>query len=77
MDNHSDSKEDCAADNESDIEPNNDIEDPECSEQQDVSAAPNLPGLVWPTRNSKKQAEKVLVMVIAVEPWRNIGGKKM
>jgi hypothetical protein len=53
LDNHSDSKEDCAADNESDIEPNNGIEDPECPEQQDVSAAPNLPGLVWPTRNSK------------------------
>jgi len=76
LDNPNDSEDDCTADNESDIGPNNGIEDPECAEQQDVSAAPNVPGLVRLTRKSKRQAEKVLVMVNAVETRRNEGGKK-
>jgi len=76
LDNPNDSEEDCAADDESNIEHNNGIEDPECPEQQDVSAAPNVPGLVRPTRKSKRQAEMVLVMVNAVETRRNKGGKK-
>jgi len=74
--NPNDSEEDCAADDESDIEPNTGIEDPECPEQHDVSASPNVPGLVRPTRKSKRQAEKVLVMVNGVEMRRNTGGKK-
>jgi hypothetical protein len=41
--NPNDSKEDCAADNDSNIEHNNCIEDPECPEQLDVSAAPHVP----------------------------------
>jgi len=77
LDNSNDSEEDCAVAEESNIEHNNGIEDPECPEQQDVSAAANVPGLVRPTRKSKKQAEKVLLMVNAVETWRNKGGKKM
>jgi len=76
LDNPNDSEDDCAADNESDIGPNNGTEDPECPEQQDLSAAPNVPGLVRPTRKSKRQAEKVLVTVNAVETRRNKGGKK-
>jgi len=72
-----DSEENCAADNKSDIEHNNCIEDPEYPEQQDVSATPNVPGLVRPTRKSKRQAEKVLLTVNAVEMRRNKGGKKM
>jgi hypothetical protein len=76
LDNPNDSEEDCAADDDSDIEHNNCIEDPECPEQQDVCAAPNVPGLVRPTRKSKRQAEKVLVTVNAVETRRNKGGKK-
>jgi len=74
--NPNDSEEDCAADDESDIEHNNGIKDPECPEQQDVCAAPNVPGLVRPTRKSKRQAEKVLAMVNAVETRRNKGGIK-
>ena len=77
LDNPNDSEEDCAADDDSDIEHNNCIEDPECPEQQDVCAAPNVPGLVRPTRKSKRQAEQVLVTVNAVETRRNKGGKKM
>jgi len=76
LDNPNDSEEDCAADDESDIEPNTGIEDPECPAQQDVSAARNVPGLVRPTRKSKRQAEKVLVMVNGVETRRNKVGKK-
>ena len=76
LDNPNDSEDDCAAEDESDIGPNNGTEDPECPEQQDVSAAPNVPGLVGPTWKSKRQDEKVLVKVNAVETRRNKGGKK-
>jgi len=75
MDNSTDSQGDCAADNESNIVQNNGIEDPECSEQQDLSTAPNVPGLVLPTRKSKRQAEKLLVTVNAADTLRNKGGK--
>jgi len=43
VDNPNHSDDDCAADDESDIGPNNGIEDPECPEQQDLSATPNFP----------------------------------
>jgi hypothetical protein len=76
LDTQNDSEDDCAADDESDIGPNNGIDDPECPEQQDVSTMPNVHGLVRPTRKSKRQAEKVLVMVNAVETGRSKGGKK-
>jgi len=74
--NSNDREEDCAADGDSDIEHNNCIEDQECPEQQDVSAARNMPGLVRPTRKSKRQAEKVLMTVNAAGTRRNKGGKK-
>jgi len=77
LDNPNGSEDDCAADDEPNIGPNNGIEDQECPEQQDVSAAPNVPRLVRPTRKSKRQAEMVLVTVNAVETRRNKGGKKM
>jgi hypothetical protein len=76
LDNPNDSEEDCAADDDSNIEYINCIEAPECPEQQDVSATANVPALVWPTRKSKRQAEKVLVTVNAAEMRRNKGGKK-
>jgi hypothetical protein len=76
LDSPNGSEEDCAADNDSDIEHNNCIEDPECPEQQVVSVAPNVPGLVRPTRKSKRQAEKILMTVNAAEMLRNEGGKK-
>jgi len=56
LDNPNDSEDDCAADDESDIEHNDVFEDPECRQLQDVSAAPNVPGLVRPIRKSKRQA---------------------
>ena len=76
MDNPNDYEEDCAADDESDIEYNNSIDDSECPEEQDVTATPNVHRLVPPTRKSKRQAEKVLLTVNAVETRRNKGGKK-
>jgi len=76
LDDPIDSEEDCAAGDESNIEQNNRIEDPECPEQQDVSAAPYVPRLVRPTRKSKRQAKDVLVTVNAAETRRNTGGKK-
>jgi hypothetical protein len=76
LDNPDDSKEDCAADDDSDIEHHNSIEDRECAEQQDVSVAPNVPGLVRPTWKSKIQAEMVLLTVNAAETRRYQGGKK-
>jgi len=70
------SEDDCASDNESDIKYNNSREELECTEQQDVSTTPNVPRLVSPTQKSKRQAEKVLVTVHAIETRRNKGVTK-
>jgi hypothetical protein len=56
LDNPNDSEDDCAADVESDMDQDNGIEDPESPEQQDVSAMPNVPGLIRPIRKSKRHA---------------------
>jgi len=76
LDNPNGREDDCTADEESDIEHNNGIEDPECPEQQDVRAMPNVPRLVRPTQKSMRQAEMVLVTVNAIETRRNKGVKK-
>jgi len=70
------SEDDCEADNKSDVEQDNCIEDSECPEQRDVCAAPNVPGLIRPTGRSKKQTEKGLVMVNATETRRIRGNRK-
>ena len=77
LDNPNDGKDDSATNDESDIERNNGIEDPECPEQQDVSGVANVPCVVRPIRKSKRQAEQVLVTVNAVATRRNRGVKKM
>jgi hypothetical protein len=41
-----------------------------------MSAAPNVLRLVWLIKKSKRQAEKVLVMVNAIETTGNKGDKK-
>jgi hypothetical protein len=76
LDNPNNGEDDCAVDDQSDIEPNYGIEDTECPEQQDVSAALNVPGFVRPTQMSNRQAERVLVMVNAAETRRNKEGNK-
>jgi len=73
LNNPNDSEDNCVAEVESDIEQGNRIEDPECPEQQDVSTAPTVPGLIRPTQKSKRQAEKVLMMVNAIETRMNMG----
>jgi len=74
--NPNDSEEDCAADDECDIEHHNGIEDSKCPERQDVSAAPNVPASVLKTPESRRQAEKELFTVNVVETRRTNGGKK-
>ena len=76
LDNPNDSEDDCAADVESDRDQDNSIKDPESPEQDDVGAAPDVSGLIWLTPKSKSHAEKVLVMVNAIETRRNQGVKK-
>ena len=76
LDNPNDSEDDCAPNVESDMEQDNTIQDPESPEQRNVSAAPNVPGLIRPTQKSKRHAEKVLVTVNTIEMRRNKGVKK-
>jgi len=76
LDNSIDSNDDCAADVESDIAQGIGIKDPECPEQRDVNDTPDVPGLIWQTPKSKRQADQVLVTVNATETRRNKGGKK-
>jgi hypothetical protein len=74
--NPNDSEDDCAGDTKCDIEHNYGIEDTEYPEQQVVMAAPPVPGLVRPKRMSKRQAEKLFVMVNVIETRRNKEVKK-
>jgi len=57
FDNANNGEDDCAADDEFNIGPNNSFEDLECQERQDVSAAPNVPRLVRATQKWNRQAE--------------------
>jgi len=65
------------ADNESDIEPDNIVEDSECPEKRNMCAAPNVPGLIRPMGRSKTQPEKGLVTVNAPETRRISGNRNM
>jgi len=58
---------------ESDQEQGNSVEAPEFPEHWDVSAVPYVPGLIHPTRQSKRYAKRVLVTVNAIETRRNQG----
>jgi len=75
LDDPNDSEDDWGVHIASGMEQDNSIDDPDCPEQRDLSAAPNVPGLIRPTRKSKRQAETVLMMVSAIETWRNKGVK--
>jgi len=76
LDDPDDSEDYSAVGVESDIEYDNGIEDLECPEQQDVSAAPIVPDLIQPTQKSQRQGEQVLVTVNAMGTRRNKGIKK-
>jgi len=75
-DNPNDSEDDCATDDESDLEQDNMIKHPESPEQWDVSAGPNGCWLIRPTQRSKGQSEKVLVTVNESKTRRNKGVKQ-
>jgi len=77
LDKPNDDEDDCVADVESDLEPDNIIEVPECPEQLDWSVAPNVPRLIRPTRKSKRQAARLLMKVTAIETRSNKGVKKV
>jgi hypothetical protein len=70
------SEDDCEAGDESDLAQNNVIEESETTAQRDVCAGPNVHGLIRTTWKSNSQAEKVIVMVSAMETRRNKGNKK-
>jgi hypothetical protein len=76
LDNPNHSEDNWEADNESDTELDNGSEVSETLEVRNVSAAPNVPGLIRPIRQSKKKVEKALVTVNIMETKRNKGIKK-
>jgi hypothetical protein len=76
LENSNNSEDDCMAEFESNKQQDNSIEDPQCPEQRDVSVAQNVSGLIRPTRKHKRQAEKLLVIVNAMETRRQKGVEK-
>jgi hypothetical protein len=76
LDNPNDSEDDCAVDVQSEMEQDSSMKDSESPEQRNESVAPNISVLIQPTWKSKRQAEKVLVTVNAMETRRNKGMKK-
>jgi len=76
LDNPNDSEDNWEADNESDMELDNCSEVSVTLEVRNVSAAPNVPGLIGPIRQSKKKVEKALLTVNIMEMRRNKGIKK-
>jgi hypothetical protein len=76
LDNPNNSDDVWEADNESDTDLDNGSEDSETLEVRNVSAAPNVPGLIRPIRRSKKNVEQALLMVNIMETRRNKRIKK-
>jgi len=63
------------ADNESNMQQDNDSGDPATQNQQNVSAVPNIPRLIWATLRAMTKAEMVLMTVNRMETWRYEGNK--
>jgi hypothetical protein len=77
LDNANNSNDICTADGKSDIEQDTGIKDLKSAGQWDMmNAKENVPGLIWPIRQSKSQTEQVLAMVNALEMMINKGVKK-
>jgi hypothetical protein len=76
LDNPNDSEDDCTVDVQFEMEQDISMKNSESPEQRDESVAPNISVLIQPTWKSKRQAEKVLVTVNAMETRRNKGMKK-
>jgi len=75
LNNPNDCEDNCMANDESDIKQEYSIEDPQCPEQQDVSAAPNDSRLIYPTQKSKTHTDQQLVTLNAIEMRMNKGVK--
>jgi hypothetical protein len=71
LNNSNDSKDNCKADVETDMELDNGMEDLENKERQNVSAVPNIPGLILASQKSKKQAKMKFVTFNVIEMRRN------
>jgi len=76
LDNRSDSEDDFTADVEPDSGQQKPIQDPEYPDERDVSATANFPRLIRARVQSKRQAQMVLMTVIAIETRRNQGLKE-
>ena len=76
LDDPNDSEDNWEADNESDMELDNSSENSESTEQCNVCAAPNVPGLIQRIRRSKKKTEMMLMTVNIMDTRRNKGIKK-
>jgi len=76
LDNPNDSEDDCEADKESDMELDTCSDVSETLGVRNVSAAPNVPGVIRPIRQSKKMVEKALLTVNIMETRRIKGIKK-
>jgi len=76
LDYPNESEDNCEADDEFNVELDNCFEHPECPEQRDVSAAPNVPGSIRPTWRSKKRTDKGFMTFNATEPERIRGNRK-
>ena len=70
------SEPDWEADDESDFEQDNVINDPETPPQHDGCATPNVPGLIRLSPRLKKKAEMLIVTVSPMEMRRNKGNQK-
>lgn len=76
LDGLNDSKDNWDTDNESNISLQNGIDDLDSRKQQGARVAANVPALIWPTWRLKKNAEKWLMMVNAMEIRRMMRNKK-
>jgi hypothetical protein len=77
LDNSNDREDDWEADNESDTQLDNGIEVSPTLELRNVSAAPNVPGLIRAIRQSKIKIGMALVTVNIMETRRTKGIKRM
>jgi hypothetical protein len=77
LDNANNWEDNWKADDESDLEQANVIEDPETPAQQNVSATPHVRRLIRPSRKSKKWSEMIIITVSVMKPRRNTGNSTM
>jgi len=76
LDNPNYSEDNWETDNESDMDVDSGVEDPESPALRDVSATRHIPGMIRPTRRSNWQVGKVLMTGNKMETKRNIGNEK-